>query len=71
MLVNLRQKNFLVVEGRKLASGGKGQLTAAEWLYLFKQIEDDLAETQLVIFGEFARKIRRINPDLDPEQAAV
>ena len=39
----MRRKNFLVLEGRLLATGERGQLMAEEWLYLYDQVnEDDL-----------------------------
>lgn len=58
----LRHKNFLVVEGRLLAEGGQGQLTAEEWLYLYREIEDRLEDRQAVIFATLESRIRDLYP---------
>ena len=54
----IRRENFLAVEGRLLANGEQGQLTAEEWLYLYRQVKDDLVEAKAKIFAEFEVRIR-------------
>jgi len=57
-------RNFLIVEGRLLASGGHGQLTAAEWLYLIEEAEDALVGAQSGICLGLAERIRTLHPKL-------
>lgn len=58
----VQRKNFLTIEGRLLASGGRGQLTAGEWFYQYEQIKDDLVGVQRDIFAALAAKIRARYP---------
>ena len=58
MTKKIRRKNFLASEGRSLATGLQGQLTAEEWLYLYGQIKDDLVGAQTDIFASLETNIR-------------
>ncbi|MDO8424033.1 MAG: hypothetical protein Q7S54_00290 [bacterium] len=71
MTKKMRLKNFLAVEGRVLAAGGRGQLTAEEWFYLYYQIQDDLVGVQANIFAGFGADIRSRNPKLTITKAAL
>ena len=53
-----QRKNFLIVEGRFLVGGEQGQLTPEEWLYLMRQIEDDLVGVQRSIFARLEQGVR-------------
>ena len=55
----IRHKNSLIVEGRLLAEGKQGQLTAEEWIYLYRQVEDHLVGGQAVVFSALESQIRK------------
>ena len=57
MVVTITRKNFLAVEGRKLANGESSSLSAKEWLEGFSEIRDELGDVQLRIFESFERSI--------------
>jgi len=67
----IRRKNFLILEGRSLATGKRGQLTPAEWLYLSKQVEDDLLDGQVATFTSFEKRIRGRYPQLEMDTVAL
>lgn len=58
MTQNGNRKNFLILEGRSLASGEQGQLTAEEWLYSYDEIKDDLKGAQANVFAGLEQRIR-------------
>jgi hypothetical protein len=58
-MTGTKRKNFLILEGRRLARGGPGVVTPAEWLYLYaKLIEEDQLDRQAELLAEFAAEIR-------------
>lgn len=63
-------KNLLVTEGRKLAQGEQGHLTADEWLYFYARIADELVGAQKQILVGFEKRIRNLHPKLAVERAA-
>lgn len=57
-MVDIKRKNFLLVQGRLLADGKQSHLTAEEWLYLYNQVRSDLVGVQTRIFATLALRIR-------------
>jgi hypothetical protein len=66
----IARKNFLNHEGKLLINGKLGQLTAAEWLYLYHEIEDDLINGQVKLFAGFASLIRERYPKLTTDSVS-
>lgn len=72
MTDKIRRKNFLVVEGRLLATGKLGQLTAEEWIYLYHQIKDQLMTgPQATLFAGFKAKICAAHRNLSMDNVAL
>lgn len=67
----IRHKNFLASEGRLLAAGGRSQLTAEEWLYLYNHVEDNLVGRQADIFADYEESIRDRHPQLEMDTVAL
>lgn len=60
----VREKNFLVVEGRLISAGKRSHLTASEWLYLYEQIKPHLLGAQKEVFLGIAKRIQKRFPNL-------
>ena len=72
MTAVIQRKNFLILEGRALATGKRSQLTPEEWLYLRGEVdEDDLIGPQIEIFAGFEKQIRVLNPELKMDVVAL
>jgi hypothetical protein len=61
VMTGVMRKNFLILEGRRLARDGPGMVTPAEWLYLYRSLlqeEPDLLGRQVELLAEYAAEIQ-------------
>ena len=71
-VLEFKRKNFVLSEGRLLAAGKPSHLTAAEWLYLYHQIQEELVGAQVTKCANFATQIyRRREKKFSMENAAL
>lgn len=71
-MTGMKGRNFLILEGRRLARGAPGVVTPAEWMYLYTRYlrEEDLLGPQAELLAEYAAEIQsRYN--ISPDSVAV
>jgi nitrogen fixation-related uncharacterized protein len=64
-------RNLLAREGWKLRHGQIGDLTRAQWLLLYDQVEDELEGAQAKIIAEHAEIIRKLEEKAQKKQKST